>query len=122
MPTRSELSQRGRGGALDRRPDPLRRRPEHRPAVGGGASYAGYNQALADLAKHRDNLRVVDWAGLVTRNRGWLAGDGVARERDRLRARGEADRETGRALLMGETLKLTADRVGDDRRVGGGPA
>lgn len=47
-----------------------------RPPV-GGASYAGFNQALADLAKHRDNLRVVDWAGLVSANRGWLAGDGV---------------------------------------------
>ena len=47
-----------------------------RPPV-GGASYAGFNQALADLAKHHDNLRVVDWAGLVRRNRGWLAGDGV---------------------------------------------
>jgi lysophospholipase L1-like esterase len=47
-----------------------------RPPV-GGASYAGFNQALADLAKHHDNLRVVDWAGLVAANRGWLAGDGV---------------------------------------------
>jgi lysophospholipase L1-like esterase len=47
-----------------------------RPPV-GGASYAGFNQALADLAKHHANLRVVDWAGLVAANRGWLAGDGV---------------------------------------------
>jgi lysophospholipase L1-like esterase len=47
-----------------------------RPPV-GGASYAGFNQALADLAKHHDNLRVVDWARLVSANRGWLAGDGV---------------------------------------------
>jgi lysophospholipase L1-like esterase len=47
-----------------------------RPPV-GGASYSGFNQALADLAAHRDNLRVVDWAGLVSANRGWLAGDGV---------------------------------------------
>ena len=54
-----------------------------RPPV-GGASYSGFNQALADLAKHHDNLRVADWAGLVSRNRGWLAGDGVARQRDRL--------------------------------------
>lgn len=27
--------------------------------------------------KRHENLRVVDWAGLVSRNRGWLAGDGV---------------------------------------------
>ena len=46
-----------------------------RPPV-GGASYAGYNSALADLANHRKNLRVADWAGLVARNRGWLAPDG----------------------------------------------
>jgi hypothetical protein len=47
-----------------------------RPPV-GGASYSGFNRALADLAKRHENLRVVDWAGLVSRNRGWLAGDGV---------------------------------------------
>jgi hypothetical protein len=46
-----------------------------RPPV-GGASYAGYNNALADLAQQRDNLRVADWVGLVSRNRGWLAPDG----------------------------------------------
>jgi lysophospholipase L1-like esterase len=47
-----------------------------RPPV-GGTSYSGFNQALADLARRHENLRVVDWAGLVNRNRGWLAGDGV---------------------------------------------
>jgi hypothetical protein len=47
-----------------------------RPPV-GGASYAGFNQALAELADHHSNLRVVDWAGLVAANRGWLASDGV---------------------------------------------
>lgn len=47
-----------------------------RPPV-GGASYSGFNSALADLARDHDNLRVVDWAGLVSANRGWLAGDGV---------------------------------------------
>jgi hypothetical protein len=47
-----------------------------RPPV-GGASYAGYNHVLIDLAKHNRNLRIVDWTGLVARNRGWLAGDGV---------------------------------------------
>ncbi len=46
-----------------------------RPPV-GGRSYAGYNSALAALARRRENLRVADWAGLVARNRGWLAADG----------------------------------------------
>jgi hypothetical protein len=39
--------------------------------------YTGFNRALEDLARRHENLRVVDWAGLVARNRGWLAGDGV---------------------------------------------
>lgn len=47
-----------------------------RPPV-AGASYAGYNNALAALARRNRNLRIVDWAGLVAGNRGWLAGDGV---------------------------------------------
>ena len=47
-----------------------------RPPV-GGASYSAFNNALAEIARDRDNLRVVDWAGLVAANRGWLAGDGV---------------------------------------------
>lgn len=47
-----------------------------RPPV-GGASYSGFNSALRDLARRHENLRVVDWAGLVAANRGWLASDGV---------------------------------------------
>jgi hypothetical protein len=47
-----------------------------RPPV-GGTSYAGYNRAIADLDRRNRNFREVDWAGLVARNRGWLAGDGV---------------------------------------------
>jgi lysophospholipase L1-like esterase len=47
-----------------------------RPPV-GGASYSGFNQALVEIANHHDNLRIVDWAGLVSANRGWLASDGV---------------------------------------------
>jgi lysophospholipase L1-like esterase len=43
----------------------------------GGASYAGFNQVVASAAQHHKNLRVADWAGLLARNRGWLAGDGV---------------------------------------------
>lgn len=47
-----------------------------RPPV-GGATYAGFNNALAALARHHDNLRVVDWVSMVAANRGWLASDGV---------------------------------------------
>jgi hypothetical protein len=47
-----------------------------RPPV-GGATYAGFNNGLAAIARQHDNLRVVDWAGLVAANRGWLASDGV---------------------------------------------
>ena len=47
-----------------------------RPPV-AGASYAGYNRVLAQESRRRKNLRVVNWARIVRRNRGWLAGDGV---------------------------------------------
>jgi len=47
-----------------------------RPAV-AGASYAGYNRALAQESRPRENLRVVNWARLVRDNPHWLAGDGV---------------------------------------------
>lgn len=47
-----------------------------RPPV-AGASYAGYNRALAQESRGRRNLRVVNWARMVRQNPGWLAGDGV---------------------------------------------
>jgi hypothetical protein len=47
-----------------------------RPPV-AGASYAGYNRALAQESRPRQNLRVVNWARLVSENSYWLAGDGV---------------------------------------------
>ena len=47
-----------------------------RPPV-AGASYSGYNRVLAQESKPLSHLRVVDWAKLVSRNPGWLAGDGV---------------------------------------------
>ena len=47
-----------------------------RPAV-GGASYAGYNNVLDRIAKRNDHLRVVDWAAMVSHNRGWIGDDGV---------------------------------------------
>ena len=47
-----------------------------RPPV-GGATYAAYNNVIAEAARHHENFRLADWVGLVSRNRGWLAGDGV---------------------------------------------
>lgn len=47
-----------------------------RPAV-AGASYSGYNRVLAGESELRENLRVVNWARLVSRNPDWLADDGV---------------------------------------------
>lgn len=47
-----------------------------RPPV-GGASYAGYNRALAAESRPRENLRVVNWARMVHANPQWLASDGV---------------------------------------------
>jgi lysophospholipase L1-like esterase len=42
-----------------------------------GASYTGYNRALAQESGPRENLRVVNWARMVRQNPHWLATDGV---------------------------------------------
>ena len=47
-----------------------------RPPV-GGASYAGYNQAIAELDHRHKNFREADWARLVSHHGGWLADDGA---------------------------------------------
>lgn len=60
-----------------------------RPPV-AGASYAGYNRALAQESRPRRNLRVVDWARMVRDNPHWLAGDGVHVSADGYRARAKA--------------------------------
>jgi lysophospholipase L1-like esterase len=57
-----------------------------RPPV-AGASYAGYNRALAEESRPRKNLRVVNWAGMVREHPQWLAGDGVHVNADGYRAR-----------------------------------
>jgi lysophospholipase L1-like esterase len=38
---------------------------------------AVFNQALAQAAVNRPNLRIVDWYGLSSANLGWFAGDGI---------------------------------------------
>lgn len=60
-----------------------------RPPV-AGASYAGYNHALAEESKPRENLRVVNWARMVRENPQWLAGDGVHVSADGYQARAHA--------------------------------
>src|SRR5829696_8529625 len=60
-----------------------------RPPV-AGASYAGYNRALAVESRPRENLRVVNWARMVHANPQWLAGDDVHVNADGYRARAKA--------------------------------
>ena len=60
-----------------------------RPPV-AGASYAGYNHALADESRTRENLRVVNWARMVRENPHWLTGDGVHVSAEGYQARAHA--------------------------------
>jgi hypothetical protein len=60
-----------------------------RPPV-GGVSYGGYNGVLAEESRSRDNLRVVDWVGMVERHPRWLARDGVHVSSEGYRARAHA--------------------------------
>ena len=60
-----------------------------RPPV-AGASYAGYNRALAVESRPRENLRVVNWARMVHQHPEWLSGDGVHVNVDGYKARARA--------------------------------
>src|SRR5215217_1480021 len=60
-----------------------------RPPV-AGASYAGYNRALAVESRPRENLRVVNWVRMVHEHPEWLSGDGVHVNVDGYRARAKA--------------------------------
>ena len=60
-----------------------------RPPV-AGASYAGYNRALAQESQPRENLRVVNWVRMVRENPQWVVGDGVHVNVDGYRARAKA--------------------------------
>jgi lysophospholipase L1-like esterase len=60
-----------------------------RPAV-AGATYAGYNNVLARIARRNDHLRVVDWAAMAAHNRGWFGPDGVHPNATGYRARARA--------------------------------
>jgi lysophospholipase L1-like esterase len=58
------------------------------PAV--GTSYAGFDRVLAEEAVRLPTLRIVDWASLVRRHRGWLTRDGVHPNAAGYRARAAA--------------------------------
>jgi hypothetical protein len=60
-----------------------------RPKV-AGATYAGYNRALAAESRPRENLRVVNWARMVHEHPEWLSDDGVHVNVDGYRARAKA--------------------------------
>jgi lysophospholipase L1-like esterase len=60
-----------------------------RPAV-AGASYAGFNRALLQESRSRENLRVVNWVRMVRENPQWVVGDGVHVNADGYRARAKA--------------------------------
>lgn len=60
-----------------------------RPPV-AGASYAGYNRALAAESRPRENLRVVNWARMVHTHPEWLSSDGVHVNADGYEARAKA--------------------------------
>jgi hypothetical protein len=60
-----------------------------RPPV-AGASYAGYNHALAEESRSHHKLHVVNWARMVRQNPHWLAEDGVHVSADGYQARAHA--------------------------------
>jgi lysophospholipase L1-like esterase len=60
-----------------------------RPAA-VGASYDGFNRALAQAGARYRNLVLVDWVGLIRRHPGWLSGDGVHVSAEGYRARAAA--------------------------------
>ena len=60
-----------------------------RPRV-AGASYAGYNRALAAESRARDNLRIVNWVRMVHNHPEWLSSDGVHVNAEGYQARARA--------------------------------
>ena len=55
-----------------------------------GASYAGFNRALAAESRARDNLRVVNWVRMVRAHPEWLSSDGVHVSAEGYQARAKA--------------------------------
>lgn len=55
-----------------------------------GVSYAGYNRALAAIARRHPNLRVLDWAAMARTHPSWFGRDGVHPSMTGYRARAAA--------------------------------
>jgi len=55
-----------------------------------GVSYAGYNRALAAIARRHRNLRVLDWAAMAQAHPSWFGRDGVHPSMTGYRARAAA--------------------------------
>jgi lysophospholipase L1-like esterase len=55
-----------------------------------GASYAGFNRALAAESRRRDNLRIVNWVRMVRAHPEWVVGDGVHVNAEGYKARARA--------------------------------
>jgi hypothetical protein len=55
-----------------------------------GASYAGFNRALAAESRRRDNLRIVNWVRMVRSHPEWVVGDGVHVNSEGYKARAKA--------------------------------
>jgi hypothetical protein len=55
-----------------------------------GASYAGFNRALAAESRRRDNLRIVNWVRMVRSHPEWVVGDGVHVNAEGYKARARA--------------------------------
>jgi hypothetical protein len=67
----------------------------------GGVSYAGYNRVLARTAATAPNFNVIDWAGLVASNPGFIGGDGVHATPSGYAARGRAIAAAARLCGVG---------------------
>jgi hypothetical protein len=60
-----------------------------RPAY-DGVSYAGYNRALKDESRSRENLRLVNWVRIARQHPEWFGSDGVHPDATGYQARAEA--------------------------------
>ena len=55
-----------------------------------GVSYSAYNRALRAVARHHENLLLLDWAAMAVRHPSWFGPDGVHPSMPGYRARARA--------------------------------
>lgn len=68
-------------------------------------SFAEFNDVLAQEAERSDNLRLVDWAGLLAEHPDWLAADGVHGTEAGYQGRAEAVAEAVRSCRLEPELQ-----------------